>query len=227
MLGHELRNPLAPIVTALHLLGRAEGLTEEANAARDMIDRQVHHLTRLVDDLLDVARITRGKVKLHRHAVELGPILSTAIETARPLLDARRHELTVSVPEEPIWLSRRPGPVDAGVRQPADQRGQVYGGRRGGDGERGIDERGPGHRPPRPRPRRRHPGGDAAAGLRPVHADRQRRGSSPGRAGDRPVAGQVAGRVARRVGRGPQRRPGQWQRVRRPPGRRSRPRSNR
>jgi PAS domain S-box-containing protein len=108
MLGHELRNPLAPIVTALHLLGRAEGLDEEANAARDMIDRQVHHLTRLVDDLLDVARITRGKVKLHRQPAELGPILLTAIETARPLLDARRHELTVSVPDEPIWLSADP-----------------------------------------------------------------------------------------------------------------------
>jgi PAS domain S-box-containing protein len=108
MLGHELRNPLAPIVTASHLLGRSEGLDEQATAARDTIDRQVRHLVRLVDDLLDVARITRGKVKLHREAVELGPILSTAIEAARPLLDDRRHELAVSAPDDPIWVHADP-----------------------------------------------------------------------------------------------------------------------
>jgi PAS domain S-box-containing protein len=108
MLGHELRNPLAPIVTALHLLGRSEGLDDDATAARDTINRQVHHLTGLVDDLLDVARITRGKVKLHRAPVELGPILTTAIETARPLIDARRHELTVTAPEEPVWVHADP-----------------------------------------------------------------------------------------------------------------------
>jgi PAS domain S-box-containing protein len=104
MLGHELRNPLAPIVTALHLLGLAEGLDEGGVAARDTIDRQVRHLTRLVDDLLDVARITRGKVNLQRQAIELGPVLTTAIETARPLLDARRHELRVKLPDEPVWV---------------------------------------------------------------------------------------------------------------------------
>jgi PAS domain S-box-containing protein len=104
MLGHELRNPLAPIVTALHLLGRSEGLDEDGVAARDTIDRQVRHLTRLVDDLLDVARITRGKVNLHRQSIELGPVLTTAIETARPLLDDRQHELVVTVPDEPVWV---------------------------------------------------------------------------------------------------------------------------
>jgi PAS domain S-box-containing protein len=108
MLGHELRNPLAPIVTALHLLRRTEGLDEDATSARDTIDRQVHHLTRLVDDLLDVARITRGKVKLHRESVELGPVLTTAIETARPLIDARRHELAVTTPKEPVWVHADP-----------------------------------------------------------------------------------------------------------------------
>jgi PAS domain S-box-containing protein len=104
MLGHELRNPLAPIVTALHLMGRSQGLDEDGVAARDTIDRQVRHLTRLVDDLLDVARITRGKVKLHRETIELGPVLTTAIETARPLLDDRSHKLVVTVPDEPVWV---------------------------------------------------------------------------------------------------------------------------
>ena len=105
MLGHELRNPLAPIVTSLHMLRRSEGLDEDAAGARDTIDRQVRHLTRLVDDLLDVARITRGKVKLHREPIELGPVLTTAIETARPLIDARRHSLIVKIPDESIWLN--------------------------------------------------------------------------------------------------------------------------
>jgi signal transduction histidine kinase/CheY-like chemotaxis protein len=104
MLGHELRNPLAPIVTALHLLSRSKRQDDAASAARDTIDRQVRHLTRLVDDLLDVARITRGKVKLHRGPVELDPVLTTAIETAKPLLDDRRHNLTVEKPDIPIYL---------------------------------------------------------------------------------------------------------------------------
>ncbi len=108
MLGHELRNPLAPIVTSLHLLARSGGLDEEAAAARDTIDRQVRHLKRLVDDLLDVARITRGKVKLHRQPVELRQVLTTAEETVRPLLDARRHKLAVALPAGPVWLNADP-----------------------------------------------------------------------------------------------------------------------
>jgi PAS domain S-box-containing protein len=108
MLGHELRNPLAPIVTALHMLGRSEGLDDDAAAARGTIDRQVRHLTRLVDDLLDVARITRGKVKLQRRTVALTPVLTTAMETARPLVDARHHQLTLHLPEEPIWVHADP-----------------------------------------------------------------------------------------------------------------------
>ena len=108
MLGHELRNPLAPIVTSLHRLAKSEGLDEEASNARETIDRQVRHLVRLVDDLLDVARITRGKVKLHREPVKLGPILSTAIEAARPLLDDRHHTLVVSAPNDPIWVHADP-----------------------------------------------------------------------------------------------------------------------
>ncbi|HEY1376537.1 MAG TPA: ATP-binding protein [Gemmataceae bacterium] len=111
MLGHELRNPLAPIVTSLHLLGRSGGLDGEAATARDTIDRQVRHLTRLVDDLLDVARITRGKVKLHRQPVELGPVLTTAVETARPLIDARRHRLILPPANDRglgVWLNADP-----------------------------------------------------------------------------------------------------------------------
>jgi PAS domain S-box-containing protein len=105
MLGHELRNPLAPIVTALHLLDRSRGLDAAATSARDTIARQVNHLKRLVDDLLDVARITRGKVKLYRQPVELTAVLTTAVETARPLIDARRHRLTVTPAVGATWLN--------------------------------------------------------------------------------------------------------------------------
>jgi PAS domain S-box-containing protein len=104
MLAHELRNPLAPIrnaVQILRLLGPAE---PRLQWARDVIDRQVEHLTRLVDDLLDVSRITQGKITLHRELVELATIVERALETSRPLLEARKQQLTVTLPPAPIRL---------------------------------------------------------------------------------------------------------------------------
>jgi len=95
MLGHELRNPLAPIVTALHLLRRRG--SDEAAREHAIIDRQVKHLTTLVDDLLDVSAITRGKIALKRELIELSLVLDSAIEIASPLIEQRRHVLTVSV----------------------------------------------------------------------------------------------------------------------------------
>jgi signal transduction histidine kinase len=96
MLGHELRNPLAPIVTALHLMHlRAGGVAERERA---VIERQVGHLTRLVDDLLDVSRIARGKVALERAPVEIAEVVAKALELASPLLERRKHQLVVDVP---------------------------------------------------------------------------------------------------------------------------------
>lgn len=96
MLGHELRNPLAPIQTALQLM-RLRG---DAGAERErvVIERQVQHLTSLVDDLLDVSRIARGKVELRRERLELAPVVARAIEMASPLLEQRRHTVDVRVP---------------------------------------------------------------------------------------------------------------------------------
>ncbi len=95
MLGHELRNPLAPIATALHLVEQGgQGDTRE----HLIIRRQVAHLQRLVDDLLDVSRITRGKVELRRERIEVGAFVGKAIEMARSLLEQRRHRLSVDVP---------------------------------------------------------------------------------------------------------------------------------
>ncbi len=96
MLGHELRNPLAPILTALQLL-RLRGV-DAGERERTIIERQVTHLVRLVDDLLDVSRITSGKIELRRRPIELSDIVAKAIETASPLLEQQRHRLRVHVP---------------------------------------------------------------------------------------------------------------------------------
>jgi signal transduction histidine kinase len=96
MLGHELRNPLAPIVTALHLMHLRSGGALERERA--VIERQVNHLMRLVDDLLDVSRATRGSLRLERAPVELSAIVADAIEAAGPLIEERKQVLTVSVP---------------------------------------------------------------------------------------------------------------------------------
>ena len=95
MLAHELRNPLSPILTALELMRRrAPGLLERE---RTLIERQVHHVVRLVDDLLDVSRITRGKIELKRRPVEMGDVVTAAIEMASPLIEGRRHRVEVDV----------------------------------------------------------------------------------------------------------------------------------
>ena len=100
MLGHELRNPLSPILTALQLMKlRGGGLERE----RTVIERQVNHLTRLVDDLLDVSRIARGKVELKDELVEIAEVVAKAIEVATPLLDQRTHVLDVDVPRQ-LWV---------------------------------------------------------------------------------------------------------------------------
>jgi signal transduction histidine kinase len=104
MLGHELRNPLAPILTALQLMSIRD--TAEATAKeRAVIDRQVRHLTRLVDDLLDVSRIARGKIELARDNVELSRIVAHAVEMASPLLEERRHNLVLHVPRSGLTVN--------------------------------------------------------------------------------------------------------------------------
>jgi signal transduction histidine kinase len=96
MLGHELRNPLAPIMTSLHLM-RLRGI-DTAEKERSIIERQARHLVRLVDDLLDVSRIAQGKIQLHKQYIETGTVIAKAIETASPLLEERAHILHVDVP---------------------------------------------------------------------------------------------------------------------------------
>jgi len=106
MLGHELRNPLAPIVTSLELMARREGAA--GTPERHVIERQVKHLSRLVDDLLDVSRIAAGKVELHREAIDLREVVGRALELARPALAGRFVPPVVSVPSEPVWVDGDP-----------------------------------------------------------------------------------------------------------------------
>ena len=103
MLAHELRNPLAPIRNALHLL-RVSGAGPVAAEARDVMERQLTQLIRLVDDLLEVSRISRGKVELRRAAVDLAGVVASAVETSRPAIDAARHRLEIRLPPAPLQI---------------------------------------------------------------------------------------------------------------------------
>jgi PAS domain S-box-containing protein len=103
-LAHELRNPLAPIRNAVHLLKRSHSPDPQLRTARDIIDRQLMHMVRLVDDLMDVSRITLGQVNLRHEAVSLGGVLTDAIEAARPLIEAAEHSLVVHLPSENMQI---------------------------------------------------------------------------------------------------------------------------
>ena len=121
MLGHELRNPLAPMLTALQVM-RLRG---RASFEQDVLERQVNHLARMVDDLLDVSRITRGVVELQLQPIELHDVVGPALEMAAPLLEQRRTHVDVQVPPRGAAVGRRPRAAGPGGREPADQRREV------------------------------------------------------------------------------------------------------
>jgi PAS domain S-box-containing protein len=108
LLAHELRNPLAPIRYALASARKSGRTPEQQKRAEDVIERQVIHMSRLLDDLLDISRITRGTLELKRSVTELTVVVGTAIEAARPILDAKRHELSVDLPKHAIRIEADP-----------------------------------------------------------------------------------------------------------------------
>jgi signal transduction histidine kinase len=112
MLAHELRNPLGAVSTAAYILGQSRGLEPPVARSVAVIQRQSQHLARLVDDLLDVSRITRGKVELRREPLDLVEVVKQAVETTRPLVEARRHRLEVSLPGEPLPLVADPTRIE-------------------------------------------------------------------------------------------------------------------
>ncbi|MBF6990355.1 MULTISPECIES: hybrid sensor histidine kinase/response regulator [Cupriavidus] len=102
MLAHELRNPLAPLRSAADMLQQLSPSREDMFRARDIIGRQLHHLTRLVDELLDISRFNQGRITLRQDLVELRAALSTAVEAVRPEIDVYGHTLRLSLPEQPL-----------------------------------------------------------------------------------------------------------------------------
>jgi len=104
MLSHELRNPLAPIRMALEVIRRVAPPEPKLTWATDVTGRQVAHLTRLVEDLLDVARINQGKIALRSGPLDLRAVVAHAVETARPFIESRRHQLHTMVPDAPVAL---------------------------------------------------------------------------------------------------------------------------
>jgi PAS domain S-box-containing protein len=104
VLGHELRNPLAPLVTGLELLQQSQGNRQLLENVHAMMERQVRHLLRLVDDLLDVSRISRGTVQLRRALVDLNAVLDAALELTEPLITERQHKLVVTRPEDRLLV---------------------------------------------------------------------------------------------------------------------------
>jgi two-component system CheB/CheR fusion protein len=102
ILGHELRNPLAPLATGIQLLRNASDKPEIVETVQTMMSRQLQHLVRLVDDLLDLSRITRGRVDLKREPLDLRTVIERAIEVSRPILTDNRHNLTVTLPKAPM-----------------------------------------------------------------------------------------------------------------------------
>lgn len=107
-LAHELRNPLAPIVNAAALLRNAQLGPERLAWVADMVERQATQMSRLLDDLLDVSRIGRGKIQLHKTSVELRRLIRDALQASMPLVEAGQHQATLDLPESPVWVEADP-----------------------------------------------------------------------------------------------------------------------
>ena len=112
LLSHELRSPLSPIVNALSILRQMRTNDPIIENAGHIIDRQVSQMVRLVDDLLDISRITKGKLRLTKEKVELRVVANHAAETVRPLMEARKHEFSVVLPTQPIWVEADPARME-------------------------------------------------------------------------------------------------------------------
>jgi PAS domain S-box-containing protein len=107
-LAHELRNPLAPIRQAARILRAGTATEAQKRWCQDVIDRQVQHMALLIDDLLDIARVSRGTLELRIETTELAAVIEAAIETARPIIDAKRHKLSVEIPQQAVPFAADP-----------------------------------------------------------------------------------------------------------------------
>lgn len=108
LLSHELRNPLSPILNALNILRQLRTADPIIEQAGNIIERQVGQMVRMVDDLLDISRITKGKLRLQKEKVDLRVAMNRAAESVRPMIDARKHEFSLLLPTEPLWVDADP-----------------------------------------------------------------------------------------------------------------------
>ena len=108
LLSHELRNPLAPLRNAVEIMRLKPDMDRDLTHCRDIMERQVNQLSRLVDDLLDVSRVTRGKINLQVEPIDLSNVLKDAVESSRPLIEMRRHSLEITMPHEPVIVNGDP-----------------------------------------------------------------------------------------------------------------------
>jgi PAS domain S-box-containing protein len=104
MLAHELRHPLAPLRNALHIMKQQGSQGAMFGECRELAERQVQHMARLLDDLLDVSRVSRGKIELRKESVDMAEVLQAAVEDVRPLMKERGHQFTLVVPSDPLWV---------------------------------------------------------------------------------------------------------------------------
>ncbi|MGH8585652.1 MAG: PAS domain-containing sensor histidine kinase [Gammaproteobacteria bacterium] len=201
MLAHELRNPLAPIRNALQVM-RLTGDNGDVHSAFAMMERQLGQMVRLVDDLLDVSRISRGKIELRKERVELASVIYHAVEACRPAMECAGHDLTITLPPQPVYLNADPtrlaqvvGNLLNNACKFTDKGGLIW----------LTVERDPpvpppfatggwgGRRYPSPGHRHRHPGRRASASLRDLQAGRYDAGALRKRVGHRPDLGENVG----------------------------------
>ena len=201
MLSHELRNPLGPILNAVEVLDLLAPAGQDRSAPmRAVISRQAKHMKRLLDDLLDVARVSQGKIQLQKQRIDLKVLLGQAVEVNRPMVIEKRHELSILLASQPIELQADPTRLLQVSRQPAQHDAAKYTDYPGGhisDGRGLRRRRGGGDDTGR---RYRDDAGPAGEGLRPVRSGDALARSRARRPGDRPHAGANAGRDARRIG---------------------------
>ena len=143
MLAHELRNPLAPLANTLQIIRMQIKGNQLVEESLDIAGRQIEHITRLLEDLFDVSRTTRGMVELRKKPVDLNTVVNHAVEAALPLIESLKHELSKSLPRESLYVLRRPDSPRADRDQPAEQRSQVHRARRQ-DRRHAFARRGPG-----------------------------------------------------------------------------------
>ena len=141
MLGHELRNPLMPIGIAMQTIRGVAERDPAVQEARDVVERQVKHLAHLLDGLLDVSRLTHGKIELRKETVTLQTIVAEALETSRGLIESRAHVVSVSLPDAPLWFEADPTRITQ-VAGKLLENAAKYTPRGGGISVRGYRERG-------------------------------------------------------------------------------------